>query len=926
MTCGLLRCCEYVRYTYGTRTQYVRHTSSTGTKHATTNMTLTHQHRSLLDRLQRDDPAVTVGGLDGPHSMNQAQDSDDDDDGSGFSNFSTLENETDDFGRRILQHQRDLQRIKYAMGPGQQPFRRARPKSSLAERLGQRDQRNDEVEEVKHERTESASNAAVPPVEVPRQWGRRAKKNPNWLRNRHAVELPGAPLMNEARPRQDKKADEDAIMPHRTTYTGDEDWHAAQDEMLPNIQDTSPSMRRHRSHPSPSSMRHMNTTLGQALESEDHDFSSVSLLASTPAVNRRDRKIDELMHNQLEGMRRRGFTKQTLGQALEEAANRDAETRPVTAPAGDIVRISRRRRSLVANKENMAPNGISITNKEGTDKAALTSRQAQAVTFQNRRQPAHARTESYNLLKQLASSMSPSPGQDRSGRNVPERPRTSEPDGGANPSRMKSSSGAYRTGERPLGEVQQRERRAPLTEGAPPSRKGDTARPDGQHAEDADNLLAPVASAAEAQTPVVTGAWVDTPGQRTDSRPLPDSLYGAAASGPRNNAFEDGLRRIRSETSRAKSALSDILKEARDQPDGQFGDTTIQSLENIANPGADLTDTIHNIDIEQVAQEVVDAIEAEQPMTQAVRQRRQEALAMEALNKHHRAAKNSLKNVNGGLPRIGDQIETAQEAHRLPNSISVNDRPQHELMQDAIDKYVRAAQNSLGESDRERRRRDDQTETAKEARPPLTAPPAANTASSRPTNSRNSRPVCGACGGTSQGSVWQALCLEFLSCFYSYSLPHSRRPRPTWLGLLLLASVAWYITESLLCRQFCHKLWAETMIGYGVDPNAPRFPFVIPTLLLRPFKPVWEPVLGNSAWCFDVFGNWVFGDSAVDVDPPFARPAQPVTNLRRAVTSSNGNALWQTSTTAVAAATARVAGSMMDVVDEAGSMWDDEFL
>lgn len=40
------------------------------------------------------------------------------------------------------------------------------------------------------------------------------------------------------------------------------------------------------------------------------------------------------------------------------------------------------------------------------------------------------------------------------------------------------------------------------------------------------------------------------------------------------------------------------------------------------------------------------------------------------------------------------------------------------------------------------------------------------------------------------------------------------------------------------------------MVGYGVDPHAPIFPFVVPTLLFRPFRWLWQPVLGFLAWCF----------------------------------------------------------------------------
>lgn len=48
---------------------------------------------------------------------------------------------------------------------------------------------------------------------------------------------------------------------------------------------------------------------------------------------------------------------------------------------------------------------------------------------------------------------------------------------------------------------------------------------------------------------------------------------------------------------------------------------------------------------------------------------------------------------------------------------------------------------------------------------------------------------------------------------------------------------------------YCHPTYARHMRGYGVDPNAPRFPLVIPTLLFRPFQHLWRPIFASLAWC-----------------------------------------------------------------------------
>ncbi|KAK5005726.1 hypothetical protein LTR39_005854 [Cryomyces antarcticus] len=42
---------------------------------------------------------------------------------------------------------------------------------------------------------------------------------------------------------------------------------------------------------------------------------------------------------------------------------------------------------------------------------------------------------------------------------------------------------------------------------------------------------------------------------------------------------------------------------------------------------------------------------------------------------------------------------------------------------------------------------------------------------------------------------------------------------------------------------YCQPLYANTMVGTGVNPDAPEFPYVIPTLLFRPFGWLWRPLL-----------------------------------------------------------------------------------
>ncbi|KAK5137454.1 hypothetical protein LTR08_008432 [Meristemomyces frigidus] len=820
-----------------------------------------------------------------------------DSDGSGLSDLSALGEETDEFGRRLLQHQRDMQRMSTAVHPSQRAFRKARPRPRQAEPLGHDAVPSGEVNGQSPERIGSAgSSGSDPPLNVPVQWGRKAKRQPDWLRKLHGPTAEEVPLVDEQLRTKSHRPDDDVIIPYQAAYTGDGEWTVVGDEPLQSVEDTPPSMRRQRVVSTPSSMRHMNTTLGPALDLDDQDFSAASLLASTPAVNRRDRKIDELTRREIETIERRGVAKQTLEQIFEQSATNAVESRPSSAPAEDVVRAPRRRRSLIANKENMAPNGDSNTTYKGAETVGVVSRTAQAVTFKSAKRPAHERSDSYNLLKRIArvSSTSPSSAKYTAERGVVEKRTMGGSAIDTGPLSAKTTNNDYITGESPIWNS--REHDPPPYPTPDPEEQVSIEEEDEEppHAErqvpDMDVTPAPEETPRTAKTPVVTGAWVATPAPLIDIRPLlraTDSTIvrafgspsGAASLEVRDDPLEDHVRRIHSEPLHAKSALADILKEARSAAEPQFGEATIQSLEDIVDPDLDLTEPTLTADLSEVAEEVIDAIDAGQPLTQAQKDRRQEDLAIAAMNKHLRAARTSIKDADRGLRRVENRIETAQAGPT--------------------------------------------------ARPSSPVTPATLTPPARPKMKigRNGKTVCDACGGTYYGSVWKALWTEFRSCFYTWDPPSGWRIRLTWLGLICASCVGWYLVESTLCAYFCRPLYGSSMVGYGVDPDAPRFPLVMPTLLFRPLKPVWQPAFETASWCFGVLVNALFGDNAVSSDPPVAKPVSG-TAIRRAFTADTASRSWMhTATTSVVAASARVIGSLVDTLDEAGSsMWEDELL
>ncbi|OGM42165.1 hypothetical protein ABOM_009151 [Aspergillus bombycis] len=74
--------------------------------------------------------------------------------------------------------------------------------------------------------------------------------------------------------------------------------------------------------------------------------------------------------------------------------------------------------------------------------------------------------------------------------------------------------------------------------------------------------------------------------------------------------------------------------------------------------------------------------------------------------------------------------------------------------------------------------------------------------------------------------------------------PSSRRIRPTLLGWCSGLLLLWYFSESTMCDYYCHPFVAEACEGNCLLPDAPRFPFVIPTMLWRwlHLSAIWTPL------------------------------------------------------------------------------------
>ncbi|GFF36950.1 hypothetical protein IFM46972_05060 [Aspergillus udagawae] len=126
--------------------------------------------------------------------------------------------------------------------------------------------------------------------------------------------------------------------------------------------------------------------------------------------------------------------------------------------------------------------------------------------------------------------------------------------------------------------------------------------------------------------------------------------------------------------------------------------------------------------------------------------------------------------------------------------------------------------------------------------------------------------TCETCGAENDGRIYAAIPLPLLW----KRDPMSRRIRITRLGWGLLLSLLWFVSESTMCDYYCHPTVAPVCEGNCLRPDAPRFPFVLPTMLWRwshlssALAPVATVGIAFIRLLAQLLGLW---DGYVDVPP-----------------------------------------------------------
>lgn len=589
--------------------------------------------------------------------------------------LSELENDAEDeFEKRMVQNARDERRLNLALGSRPQAFRKARAHPRVGLTLDNLERNNaaagaDVQVKFQSPPSSSGSTRSDPAIRAPATWGRKGRANRSWMRT----------ITYEDGQQQQQQQQQ------QTPAPADDTIHDHFDEADANVPRRSVE---------DSPLSHKGTPRNDQSQEWDLTFelNEASMIASTPYIPR-STVLDDIRQREIESVKEQAVATARLDRIRQASPTRRRPSSTRTADTADNGtstseqatqatpspkrRLRTRTHSWQSIGKAQPVTGIGkedppVAMYKSAENIATAHREvvATAQAIPPRRIP-NRREDSQDLLRRLARvSNTPSP-----------RPVAPSRPGSAPPGPLNSSSQTVATDTLQSGSQQASVEKAPVPAEIPnmaaatsaaeqeqdvPKEAERPSEPTSKAAGDAHNVDAtpmpkerPVLNP---KTPVVTGAWVDTPGPRTVQRPAVTSR-----SRSRSRSPEKGLAPRTEEPSEAvtiepvrpqlpKSALQSLVDEAKSKgrrPSVDYGDSTINSLEDLITPSAESPmeeDTLQGLQLP-----------TETPRNEAERQRQQELLHLHRMNDRLRAARTSIRDASRGMKRVEDRVEHVEE-------------------------------------------------------------------------------------------------------------------------------------------------------------------------------------------------------------------------------------------------------------------------
>jgi hypothetical protein len=692
----------------------------------------------------------------------------------------------DDFERRMIQNARDERRLKEALHSSTrvQAFRKARaPRIGLTiDNLERNNARNHDAlghgahPKLKSPPSSSGSARSDPAIHAPPAWGRKSRSNRNWMRTiTYEEQLQTTPP---------PPADDTVNGLDDDQYMGDDGdpRRAVQDSPLS-----------HKSTPRNDRSADWDLTF---------ELNEASIIASTPYIPR-NTMLDDIRQREVEGFKPDSTPESPLHETRRPRLVAMASSVDTIGPEPQGSTSPGKRLRTNSWKSIGKSQPVTGTGKENspvtvyqtsTETVSIWEQDAQTSTRRVPSRPLrHRREDSQDLLRRLARvSNTPSPG-----RVEASRPQTA-------PASQLSNSSQTTADDAPPAPVQANN--SPAEDPPVPELhlEPKAATPEAQSQQEETKEIsveaeAPPKAAPERETedvdatpmpserpilnpktPVVTGAWVDTPGPRTIRKHISIARSPSQSpkkGSPRKNKSPEKVATIEAENVPQKaaeepirpqlpsSALHALVQEAKAHGRGQsadYGDSTINSLEDlISSPaeGENDEDTLQGLQLPTVI-----------PRNDAERQRQQELQHLHRMNDRLRAARSSIRDASRGMKRVEDRVEHVDEVDGSAKVVLAECPCAVEGHQPSI---WRKSKILLWDAKLKTKR---------------------------------------------QGTNWRTL------------------GGLTTLGILLLVFFVWWISEEVACELYCHHPYANySPYGFSVNPNAPQYPFVLPTLAYRTF-------------------------------------------------------------------------------------------
>ena len=434
------------------------------------------------------------------------------------SSMSTPQNlEDDTFRKRRAQHIRDEERIKNLLRSDLQPFRKARGlgKASLTTENLRRSNASTDSGSSTLGSDSISSRASEPSMNVPREWGRKGR-TANWLSR---IDRKSGRFTGDVSRVKTVEADYSEKADNRRSSEPLVDWISAAAEVpLPSVENDGSAQRERSQDSTPASIIARPSSLRSIREWDivDDDFTARSLqISNSPPIRIKKSTLDRVRDREIESLEKSAVTTNRLGELQERRSLENIKRRPPSVVADDErvrnhERSSSRRRS--SDRSSLVPE---IKEDDEPEEAALKAIADEMAIFKavvndeilrpptdteikkdlqpEIQRPGHDRQDSRDILRKLArmSSASPSPNAVNAQRNhISSNPNATTNAGEARRDLLLSSQ---------TESIKPDEAEQPL--------ESDESTPV-PHIEQTPQQRP---SWDELKTPLVTGAWINTP-------------------------------------------------------------------------------------------------------------------------------------------------------------------------------------------------------------------------------------------------------------------------------------------------------------------------------------------------------------------------------------------------------------------------------